>query len=148
MIIDYFRLAIGSILQRKIRSWLTMIGIFIGIMAVVALMSLGQGLQNTIDEEFQKVGGDRIIINPGGGGFGMMSNPGMSEFTAAKLRQSDLDVVRNVREVSQAIGIISSSGKIRYKDKTKYITIMAPDTDVETLKFIKQFDYFVVDQGR
>ena len=49
---DYFFLAFNNLKRRKLRSWLTMIGIFIGIAAVVALISLGQGMQNYINEEF------------------------------------------------------------------------------------------------
>ncbi|MFH1125939.1 MAG: ABC transporter permease, partial [Candidatus Altiarchaeota archaeon] len=62
MIGDYFKLAVGSISNRKLRSWLTMVGVFIGIMAVVALISLGEGLQSTINQEFEKVGSNRISI--------------------------------------------------------------------------------------
>ena len=50
---DYFLLAFNNIKRRKLRSWLTMIGIFIGIAAVVALISLGQGMQDYINEEFE-----------------------------------------------------------------------------------------------
>lgn len=57
MIADYFKLAINGIMHRKLRSWLTMIGIFIGIIAVVSLISLGQGLQKLIDEQFEAAGG-------------------------------------------------------------------------------------------
>jgi len=42
MIADYFRLAFGRLRQRPKRTWLTMLGIFIGIAAVVSLISLGQ----------------------------------------------------------------------------------------------------------
>lgn len=66
---DYLKLALDNLTSRKLRSWLTMMGVFIGIMAVVTLISLGQGLQHYIDRQFEKVGGDRISITPGGGGF-------------------------------------------------------------------------------
>ena len=65
---DFFILALSNLRRRKLRSWLTMIGIFIGIAAVVALMSLGQGLQNYINEEFEKLGSDKIIIQSKGMG--------------------------------------------------------------------------------
>ena len=68
MIIDYFNFALSGIRHRKLRSWLTMIGIFIGITAVVALISIGQGMQAAIDDQFKKIGSNRIIVSPGGGG--------------------------------------------------------------------------------
>ena len=65
---DYFLLAFNNLRRRKLRGWLTMIGIFIGIAAVVALISLGQGLQDYIGDEFEKLGSDKIIIQPKGMG--------------------------------------------------------------------------------
>ena len=44
MILDYLGLIYSGLRNRKLRSWLTMLGIFIGIAAVVSLVSLGQGL--------------------------------------------------------------------------------------------------------
>ena len=43
MIRDYFLMALGNLRHRGLRSWLTMLGIFIGIAAVVSLISLGAG---------------------------------------------------------------------------------------------------------
>ena len=54
MIKDFFVLGLNNLKRRRLRSWLTMIGIFIGIAAVVSLLSLGQGLQEYITEEFVK----------------------------------------------------------------------------------------------
>jgi putative ABC transport system permease protein len=70
MIKDYFKMAVSSILHRRLRSWLTMLGIFIGIAAVVALISLGQGLQGAINDQFAKMGKDKIIIVPDGSALG------------------------------------------------------------------------------
>ena len=69
---DYFRLAYKSALTRKIRSWLTMIGIFIGIAAVVSLISLSQGLQNAIADQFIVIGSDKIAIQASGGGLALL----------------------------------------------------------------------------
>ena len=65
MIFDYLSLAIDSIRHRRLRSWLTIIGIVIGITAIVALISIGQGFQNSIMKEFEAVGFNTITILPG-----------------------------------------------------------------------------------
>ena len=62
MIKDYTLLAIGSLRKRFLRTLLTLIGIFIGIASVVALISLGQGMQAAINQQFASVGADKIII--------------------------------------------------------------------------------------
>lgn len=56
MIKDFFLLALQSLAHRKLRSWLTMIGIFVGIAAVVSLISLGQGLKEAIIGQFASIG--------------------------------------------------------------------------------------------
>ena len=70
--IDFLQLAGRSILHRKMRSWLTVIGVFIGITAVVALISIGLGLERTINEQVSGVFGvDNFVIlneNAFGGG--------------------------------------------------------------------------------
>ena len=52
--LDLLRLALRNISKRKKRTALTMLGIFIGIAAVVALISLGQGMQQSINAQFEK----------------------------------------------------------------------------------------------
>lgn len=145
---DYLKFAIDGIRHRKVRSWLTMIGIFVGITAVVSLISLGQGLQATIDEQFQKAGGDRVVVSPGGGGLGTSGGPFLTEFVAAKLDESDLNVIRRVRGVEDAVGLMTMMGEIEYKGKRRSGSIFAFPTDPESQKFLEQMDFFVVDQGR
>lgn len=68
MIFDFFKLAFRNIRSKSKRSWLTVLGITIGIAAVVALISLSVGLNRSINEEFEKIGSDKITIMPGRGG--------------------------------------------------------------------------------
>ncbi|HIE33768.1 MAG TPA: ABC transporter permease [Candidatus Altiarchaeales archaeon] len=145
MLWDYVKFAVDGIRHRSLRSYLTTIGILIGIMAVVALISLGQGLQNLIDDQFKKIGSDRILISPGGGGAEQIA---MSGYIAVKLDDSDLRVVENVRGVEYATGLLIATGKINFKGKTKFTPIVALPTDARTVDFLKEFDYFIVEQGR
>jgi putative ABC transport system permease protein len=70
MIGDYFSLAFENIRHRGLRSWLTMLGIFIGIAAVVSLISLGDGLREAITGQFSDLSTDRLTIQNAGTGFG------------------------------------------------------------------------------
>jgi len=146
MIEDYLRLAIDGIMHRKLRSWLTMVGIFVGIIAVVALISLGQGLQRVIDEQFEMVGGDRIIVTPGRGG--TLTGVPRGSFVAAKLDKSDLDVIEKVRGVDSAAGVILATGNVKADNKRILIPIFGVPTDPKYQKLLKQIDFFAVDEGR
>jgi len=99
MIKDSFFIAIGSLRKRFLRTSLTMIGIFIGIAAVVALISLGQGMQNAINAQFASVGTDKIIIQGTTIGFGP---PGQN--TAGTVQKKDLELVRKIPGVNRAAG--------------------------------------------
>ncbi len=106
---DYFSLALNNLKRRRLRSWLTMIGIFIGIAAVVSLISLGQGLQDYIGEEFEKLGADKIIIQPKGMGMPGTAGPSLI------LTSEDLKIIENVRGVEWASGYLGKQGQAKFK---------------------------------
>ena len=112
MAFDYFLLAARNVKRRGLRSWLTMLGIFIGIAAVVSLISLGQGLQDAINQQFEEIGSDKIIIESE-----TLGPPGSASSPSLILTSKDLDVVKNVRGVKDAAGILIKSGAIEFKDE-------------------------------
>ena len=127
---DYFFLAFNNLKRRKLRSWLTMIGIFIGIAAVVALISLGQGLQSAIEEQFEQLGSDKIIIMPKG-----MGPPGTSASDSLILTSRDLKIIEDTRGVEYAFGYLIKQGQTKYKKESviSYATgIYAEDFELMT----------------
>ncbi len=108
-LVDYFRLSFASLAHRQLRTWLTMTGIFIGVAAVVALVSLGQGMRDAINSQFASVGKDKIIVQGASAGFGP---PGMN--TAGKVEKHDLELVRKVSGVRRAAGRIYRSMNFEY----------------------------------
>jgi len=62
---DSLRVAAGSMSANKMRSSLTMLGVIIGVAAVIALLSLGQGVQKTVTEQLQSAGSNLLMILPG-----------------------------------------------------------------------------------
>lgn len=142
---DYLKLALEGITHRKVRSWLTMIGVFIGIMAVVTLISLGQGLQKYIDYQFEQIGGDRILVTPGGGGF--TTGPPGGSLTSAKLGDDDLNVVKKTRGVETAIGLVTQTESVGYNNKNKFLSVVGIPTDPEYLPFLREFEYAKVGKG-
>lgn len=144
MITDYFKLSYRSIRSRRLRSWLTMIGIFIGVTAVVSLISLGQGLQDSINEEFQKIGTNRIMITPGSGSFG----PTGSALAIGQITEDDLQVVKKVKGIDLAAGVLTKSAKIEYKDEVQYMTIWGFPTDKDGSDLIDGTNFFDIDNGR
>ena len=63
-LIEFFGIAIKSILATKLRSALTMLGMIIGVGAVIILMSVGAGLQNMITDTFEELGSNLLFVQP------------------------------------------------------------------------------------
>ncbi|MDP2750902.1 MAG: ABC transporter permease [Nanoarchaeota archaeon] len=61
---EYSKIAIKSLRNRKLRSWLTILGIVIGVAAIISLIAISSGLKNSISEQFSKMGSSRIFIFP------------------------------------------------------------------------------------
>ena len=114
---DYFKFAFDTISHRKLRSWLTMIGIFIGIAAVVALISLGQGFKQAIDKEFEKIGADKLFITAKGG-FGP---PGLNP--VVKLTEDDLQVVKKVSGIKSTAGFLLANSRVDLEDNIGFFAI-------------------------
>jgi len=108
---DFFLLAAQSILHRKIRSWLTVIGVFIGITAVVALISIGLGLERTINNQVADVFGvdSFIIVNEGSFGGGGPHGGGAEEYALDLTTLRGLDGVRAVAAVRERTGYIQGA---------------------------------------
>ena len=66
MLRDNIRLALHNILHRRVRSWLTILGIVVGVAAVVALISIGDGMRNSVQAQFEDIGYSTIILVPSG----------------------------------------------------------------------------------
>jgi putative ABC transport system permease protein len=122
MIVDYFKFALNGIARKGIRSWLTMIGIFIGITSVVALVSVGQGFQNAIDEQFRMMGANIIVVMPGAG-FTTFGS------TASTVTNHDVDIIKKINGVDLATGILMRTAKVEYADEIKYTRVSGMPTD-------------------
>jgi len=109
MIKDYFTLAFSNLKHRGLRSWLTILGVFIGIAAVVSLISMGQGLEAAVTGQFGTLSVDKLTIQNKGSGFGP---PGST--VAQKLTQHDVDVIKGLNGVDLVIPRLIRVSKIEY----------------------------------
>jgi len=106
---EHFSLAFSNLKRRKLRSWLTILGIFIGIAAVVSLISLGDGLRTAVIGQFGSLSVDKLTIQNKGTGFGP---PGST--VVEKLNDKDLEAINGVPGVKIAIPRIIRITGIEY----------------------------------
>ncbi len=85
------RTAFDSLLANRVRSFLTMLGVIIGVASVVALMALGEGASKSITSQIQSIGTNLLFISPG-----QLNNrgPGSSGVTAQTLSIDDYQAIQ------------------------------------------------------
>ena len=64
-LLESIRIALRALLSNKLRAILTMLGIIIGVGAVITLMSVGKGVEQLVAESFQSVGSNLLFVFPG-----------------------------------------------------------------------------------
>ena len=115
-------LAISSIWRNKVRSALTALGIIIGVSAVILLVSLGQGLQNYIKEQFESLGTNQIYVIAGAGleGFGQ----GPPNFAGSKLSLSHVNEISKLGlPIKNAAADNDIPAPVKYKGESRVTTV-------------------------
>ena len=131
MKLDYLILALKNLKHRGIRSWLTLLGIFIGVTAVVALIGLGAGLQMAVGAQFG-ISSTQILTFQAGGDVYAFGAPGSGAVN--KLTTDDVDAIERLSSVEMAIPRIISSGKTEFNDVVSF-GMVASVPDGESRKF-------------
>lgn len=112
MLRDLSVLSFSNLKRRRLRSWLTMLGIFIGIAAVVALISLGEGLRVAIIGQFGFLGTDVLSVQASGSG--IAGPPGMG--VAEPLTDDLAGKIENVDGVVAAINRYIKTGTLEFNN--------------------------------
>jgi len=129
MRLEYLSLAVRNIRHRKMRSWLTILGIFIGIAAVVGLISLSQGMNAAVAQQFEMLGADTITVMPGR----MAAGPG---FGAKPFTNDDVKVIERVRGVDTVVPMLYRTQEVKFRDESKFTFVIGiPADKIEKVVF-------------
>ena len=138
MIEDYFKIAFRNIRIRKTRSFLTILGIFLGIITIFVLMSLSLGLREFVNEQFEILGGDKFFVEPRG----QPGPPGASG-GAIQLTLDDVDVIDKINGVDEVAYFTVGNTKIEYKDQVRYFISLGIPKESKKIDLI--FESFGLD---
>ncbi len=143
MIKDILKYSISNLWNRKLRSFLTILSILIGITAIVALSSFGLGIQFYIEDLAKLMGTDKIMIMPRD----YITAMGESNVV---LTDDDLDFLKKIKGVDEVTGMIMSAAKVKFKDyKEIYPYVMGMSTDTKERILVEEmFAGYGVEKGR
>ena len=144
---DLFQETYSAITANKARSGLTMLGIVIGISSVIAMVSIGQGAQSSIQSSIQSIGSNLLMISPGfqrGLGGGASSGRG----SAQTLTTDDADAIKkDVSSIKAIAPDISKRYQVTAKNKNTNTQIIGTVADYMSVRNIEIADgSFVNDQ--
>jgi len=131
---DVFGYAFGAIRLRKLRAGLTTLGVVIGIAAIVALLSISQGLQVTITDQLQSgFATDTLVVSPssGGGVFGGIDGGvgGGTSGSDFSLFVTDVALINDVEGVVTSAAVIQEVCYIQSDDQTVTAYVVGVDFD-------------------
>lgn len=117
-ILDIARLAIGAVRMNKLRSALTMLGIIIGIAAVITMVALGQGAQQAVQERIQALGTDLLTIRPGS-----RSHAGVRA-GEVKLTLDDVESLRDqLSTIAELVPEMRGTTQVEFGQKNAAVTV-------------------------
>ncbi|HAZ29479.1 TPA: hypothetical protein DCY43_01850 [candidate division WWE3 bacterium] len=127
----YFRLALRSLLLNKVRSLLTMVGIIIGVGAVIILTSLVGGLEKQIKQTFESLGTNSLFVFAGSVGNG---DGGPTGLPVNKLTYEMVNKLKIIPGVVHASAIVELSGSAVYGNKElKNVELRAVDSNFDQI---------------
>ena len=118
MIEEYFKIAIKNLRTCPLRSWLTILGIVIGVFLIISLLSLSEGLKNAVLKELNMMGKDLIIILPGQLGDIMTTFMG-----GAELSEEDIRTIKKTEGVNSVVPLTMKAGVMKYEGKGKTVML-------------------------
>ncbi len=98
-LVESFRTAVDSLIANKLRSALTMLGIIIGVGAVITLLSVGQGVQRFVTQSIQSTGTNLLFVIPG-----QIGDEG-ERSTGLTLTLEDAEAIADPRNVPDVVGV-------------------------------------------
>ncbi len=119
--VDLVRLAFGAVIAHRLRSGLSLVGIAIGVGAVILLTSIGEGTRYYILSQFTQFGTNILAINPGKTKtFGI---PGVLGGTTHKLTRDDAEVLKRIPGVEGVVPMAMGMGRVEAEGLGRSINV-------------------------
>ena len=134
-LLDIFLLSISHVRKSRMRSWLTIVGVIIGVASVVAIISIGQGMQENVQQRLGGFGADIITVIPGyfratGVHSEMHTDRSVSTSSSINLTDKDYRVIKQVPGVLYVNGLVSGKADLKYDNEKTVVSVTGVDTTV------------------
>jgi len=139
---EYFKIALRNLKTRSLRSWLTILGIVIGIFLIISLLSLSEGIKEAISEQMEAMGRDIIIVMPGS-----EENIMGTMMGGEVLEKQDIAAIEKTRGVEDVLSMSYRGIVVRYKEEAKMVLLAGLPWD-KGLEILQRFQGWSLSEGR
>ncbi|MFH0885105.1 MAG: ABC transporter permease [Candidatus Micrarchaeota archaeon] len=133
----------NNLVRRSLRSWLTILGMVIGVIAIVVILSISEGFNRDINTQISAFGSDMMFVYPVGD-IGSSLSSGSLMQTSGKLRQADVDDIKGIPGVKEVARSIMGRASLSYKGKNISVFLLGTDNSM----FDMYSNYIEVESGR
>lgn len=131
-ILNLFKIAIKALSNNKFRTFLSMLGIIIGVAAVIVMMAIGQGSKESVRKDISKMGTNLLSVRPGAEKMGgVRLDP--SEMQTLKIADYEA-IVNNKKYITYVSPEVTSSGQVIYGAKNTSTTIYGESPEYIDIK--------------
>lgn len=139
---EYIKIAIRSLRTRPMRSWLTMIGIVIGVFLIMSLLSLSEGLKGAVMQQLKMMGKDIIMIMPG-----EITDIATMMVGGLELTDDDIEAIKKAEGVDAVVPMTYKGIAMRYQGEKKTVLVAGIPLE-EGLDILKSDMGFELVEGR
>jgi putative ABC transport system permease protein len=128
---ESIRISLRSIRVNKMRSFLTMLGIIIGVCSVITMVAISQGATSSVTNQIQSLGSNLLIVSPGQT---VQGNVKMGAGSRDTLTLNDVTALKNLNTIQGAAPDTTKSTTVTYGDTSYSTTIEGTNPDFITVR--------------
>jgi macrolide transport system ATP-binding/permease protein len=129
---DYLRQAGAAMLGHKMRSFLSILGILIGVAAVIAMLAIGQGAKESIEKQLASLGSNLLVIRPGSS---RLHGVAMQAGTVTRFTLLDVAAIAKLTDVVKSVSpSVTGRGQLVYGNKNWNTQVEGAGPDYATLR--------------
>jgi putative ABC transport system permease protein len=142
--LDLIEYAVKNLRSQQLRSWLTITGIVIGVIAMVVITSVTEGISKEVTDLMSTFSADKMFVVPINLDSGSSMSFSGGQQSMGKLYQRDVDSINSVPGVEDTARLVYGRSTISFRDKEITTPVYAGDSNVFTIFS----DFFQIEQGR
>ncbi len=138
--LGFFKVALEQLRRNKLRSFLTMLGMIIGVSSVILLISIGSGLKAYINEQFESLGANVVYVMPVAREHMQGQGGGFSPGSTTTFNQDDLEDLQRIKLAKSIVPMANFSSAVTYKAEKFLAQGLGCTTDIVDSMSL-EFDY-------